>query len=178
MSEKGKKVNEDLQEKFTAENFAFILHKSINSKLDLFPDKFHPKKKGQGILIGNFRTFINECVWCFSQGDNVVIQNNDIPLNKTRNMEDVSFSSPLTNSNDTEIKDPQSFLKDIRINNINRLIIGQLNINSLRNKFEQLSTMTNGNTDIFMISETILDETLPEAQFSLQGFLRSLPIWS
>ena len=53
-------------------------------------------------------------------------------------MEDVSFSSPLTNSNDTETKDPQSFLKYIGINNINRLIIGQLNINSLRNKFEQL----------------------------------------
>ena len=85
-------------------------------------------------------------------------------------MEDVSFSSPLTNSNDTEIKDPQSFLKDIRINNINRLIIGQLNINSLRNKFEQLSTIINGNIDIFMISETKLDETFPAAQFYLQGF--------
>ena len=39
-------------------------------------------------------------------------------------MEDVSSSSSLTNSHGTEIKDPQSFLKDIRINNINRLIIG------------------------------------------------------
>ena len=65
-------------------------------------------------------------------------------LNTTRNIEDVSPSSPLTNSNATEIKDPQSFLKDIRINNINRLIIGQRNINSLRNKFEQLYTMING----------------------------------
>ena len=68
------------------------------------------------------------------------------------------------------MKDPQSFLKDIRINNINRLIIGQLSINSLRNKFEQLSTMINGNIDIFMISETKLDEIFPAAQFSLQGF--------
>ena len=41
-----------------------------------------------------------------SQGDNVVIQNNDILLNKTQKMEDVSFSSPLTNSNDTQMKDP------------------------------------------------------------------------
>ena len=56
-------------------------------------------------------------------------------------MEDGSLSSPFTNSNDTEIKDPQSFLKDKRINNKNRLIIGQLNINFLRNKFEQLSTI-------------------------------------
>ena len=90
-------------------------------------------------------------------------------------MEDVSFSSPLTNSNDTETKDPQSFLKDIGINNINRLIIGQLNINSLRNKFEQLSTMINGNIDIFIISETKLDETSSSTVFFAR-FLRSLPI--
>ena len=90
-------------------------------------------------------------------------------------MEDVSFSSPLTNSNDTEIKDPQSFLKDIGINNINRLIIGQLNINSLRNKFEQLSTMINGNIDVFIISETKLDETSSSTVFFAR-FLRSLPI--
>ena len=47
---------------------------------------------------------------------------------------------------------------------MNRLIIGRLNINSLRNKSEQLSTMINGNI------ETKLDETFPAAQFSLQGF--------
>ena len=34
---KGKKVNKELQEKSNADNFAFILHKNINSKLDLFP---------------------------------------------------------------------------------------------------------------------------------------------
>ena len=50
LSKKGKKVNKELQEKCTAENFAFILHKSINSKLDLFPDKLHPNEKGQSIL--------------------------------------------------------------------------------------------------------------------------------
>ena len=52
--ENGKKVNKDLQEKCTTENFAFILHKNINSKLDLFPDKLHPNKRGQGILEGHF----------------------------------------------------------------------------------------------------------------------------
>ena len=62
LSEKGKKVNKELQEKCTAENFAFILHKNINSKLHLFPDKLHPNKKGQSILKGNFRKFINEYV--------------------------------------------------------------------------------------------------------------------
>ena len=61
-------------------------------------------------------------------------------------------------------------MKDIRINNINRLTIGQLNINSLRNKFKQLSTIINGNIDIFMISQAKLDETFSAVQFSWQGF--------
>ena len=74
------------------------------------------------------------------------------------------------NSNDTDEIDPQSFLKDMRVNNFNRLIVGQLNINSLRNKFEQLSLMISGNIDVFMISETKLDETFPAAQFSLPGY--------
>ena len=62
LSEKGKKVNKELQEKSTAKNCAFIVHKNINSKLDLFPDKLNPNKKGQGILKGNFRKFVNEYV--------------------------------------------------------------------------------------------------------------------
>ena len=60
LAEKAKKVNINLQEKSTAENFAIIQHTNINSKLDLFPDKLHPNKKGQGILKGNFRRFIND----------------------------------------------------------------------------------------------------------------------
>ena len=56
------------------------------------------------------------------------------------------------------------------LNNINRLIIGQLNINSLSNKSDPPSTIINGNIDTFVISETKLDETFPAAQFSLQGF--------
>ena len=87
------------------------VHKNINSKLDLFPDKLHPNKKGQGILKENFRRFINEYDWYFSQENNVVIQNNGIPLSTTRNMEDVSSCSPLTNSNGTKENDPRSFSK-------------------------------------------------------------------
>ena len=46
LAEKGKKkVNKKFQEKCTTKNFAFILHKNTNSKLDLFPDKLHPNKK-------------------------------------------------------------------------------------------------------------------------------------
>ena len=86
-----------------------------------------------------------------------------------------SSSSSFTNSNCTEQNDPQSFLEDIRINKINRVIIGKLNINTLRNKFEQISTMINGNISVLMISEPKLDETLPAAVLFAR-FLRSLSI--
>ena len=39
-----------------------IDYKNINNKLDLFPDKLHSNKKGQGIIKGNFRKFIHEYV--------------------------------------------------------------------------------------------------------------------
>ena len=46
LSEKGKKINKELQENCTAEKFVVILHKNINGKLDLFADKLHLNKKG------------------------------------------------------------------------------------------------------------------------------------
>ena len=54
-----------------------------------------------------------------------------------------------------------SNLKAIRIGNINKLIIGQLNINSQRNKFYCLVHQITGNVDILMVSQTKLDNTFP-----------------
>ena len=84
-----------------------------------------------------------------------------IPLHPTRNTGNASSSPRLISSNNSDEKDPQSFLKDLIIKNINRLIIGQLNINSL---------VISENIDILMISETKLDETFPAAQILLQDF--------
>ena len=51
LSEKGIKVNKELQENCTAENFPLIFHKNINSKLDLFLDKLHSNKKVKVFLM-------------------------------------------------------------------------------------------------------------------------------
>ena len=66
--------------------------------------------------------------------------------------------------------DPYKTLKSIRVANVNRLIIGQLNINSLRNKFEALKLIVRGNLDILIITESKLDETFPVNQFVIDGF--------
>ena len=61
-------------------------------------------------------------------------------------------------------------LNDLRCRNLNRILIGHLNINSLRNKFEILVSSIAVNLDILMISETKLDESFPVSQFLIPGF--------
>ena len=61
-------------------------------------------------------------------------------------------------------------LKELRIQNIGRVIIATLNINSIRNKFEQLKYLIKDNIDILIVTETKIDETFPESEFCIGGF--------
>ena len=61
-------------------------------------------------------------------------------------------------------------MSDVRQKNINRPIIGQLNINSIRNKFHFLKSEARKHPDILLISETNIDESFPWAQFLLDEF--------
>ena len=58
---------------------------------------------------------------------------------------------------------------------MNWLAIGHLNLNSLRNKFDNLELLVKNSLDTFMISEIKLDETFPEGQFLMEGF--TPPYW-
>ena len=61
-------------------------------------------------------------------------------------------------------------LKNIRTKNLKNVIIGQLNINSMRNKFHALTEIIRGNLDILVLTETKLDHTFPEKQFLIPGY--------
>ena len=61
-------------------------------------------------------------------------------------------------------------LKTFRFKNPKNLIMGHLNINSLRNKFESIKPIISPNFDIFLVSETKLDESFPNSQFSINGY--------
>ena len=54
--------------------------------------------------------------------------------------------------------------------NMNRIIIGHLNINFLRNKFKNLQEQINGNMDILLIQETKFDNSFPNRQFLIKGY--------
>ena len=50
------------------------------------------------------------------------------------------------------------------------MIIGYININFIRNKFEMLKNSMKGNVDILLTSETELDESFHIGQFQINGF--------
>ena len=53
---------------------------------------------------------------------------------------------------------------------MNRLVFGHININSIRNKFDFLEKQVSGNVDILFVSETKIDNTFPDGQFSIKGY--------
>ena len=86
------------------------------------------------------------------------------------------ISAPSSKNSDNQESGEFNFktrLKDIRQSNLNRPILGQLNINSIRNKFSFLASQIGNNLDVLLISETKLDDTFSTAQFLLDGFKKT-----
>ena len=81
-----------------------------------------------------------------------------------------------TNSRKTDItnlslcKDIDQILFDLKSNNPSNLNFAYLNVNSVRNKFENFKEIINGNVDIFTIAETKLDGSFPTSQFEIEGY--------
>ena len=73
---------------------------------------------------------------------------------------------------DRSFDEPFSDLRNQRVKNMGRVIVANLNINSTRNKFEQLKYIVNKNVDILVITETKIDDTFPVAQFITRGYCK------
>ena len=61
-------------------------------------------------------------------------------------------------------------MKELRIGNANKVIIGNLNIISIINIFEQLKETVLKYIDIIVVTETKLDETFLDSLFLTDGF--------
>ena len=89
-------------------------------------------------------------------------------LESTRpNFSSLSDSDLAANSN---LESFDEILREIRVKNVNKVIIGTLNINSLAPKFEQLREVIGKNIDILTIQETKLDSSFPVGQFLIDGY--------
>ena len=78
-------------------------------------------------------------------------------LRKSENL----LSKPLNEENIYDIQEH----KYARNENRYRVIIGHININSVRNKFESLVKYVSNNLDILMVLEAKINNTFPESQF-------------
>ena len=77
-----------------------------------------------------------------------------------------TFSDTIIDRNTNDICE----LKQLRNQNSNTTIIGYLDINSKRSKFESLVRFVGNNLDILMALETKIDDTFPASQFLVIGF--------
>ena len=66
--------------------------------------------------------------------------------------------------------DTPLLLKNLKLKNTNRLILGHLNINSIVGKFDHLKVLIVNNIDILVLTETKIDSSFPNAQFRIDGF--------
>ena len=71
-----------------------------------------------------------------------------------------------------------NFLHQQRLKYVKNLIIGHLNINSIRNKFLDFKELILGDTDICLILETKLDDSFPDQQFHVNGYKMFRKDWN
>ena len=90
----------------------------------------------------------------------------------------IYFSVPYVVLAKNMILSNKSKSKSNNINNLklvpkkylNKLVVANLNINLIRNKFEALMQNVSGGVDLLMTSETKIDERFPKSQFLIKGF--------
>ena len=111
-------------------------------------------------MANNFLEFLRSNFW------------NNYTDSNCSSIHNVEFISELSevNAEDVSFKS----LKDIRIKNLNRIVLAHLNINSLRNKFDLLADQIKGNVDVLAISETKLDDSFHVRQFKVPGYASPL----
>ena len=78
------------------------------------------------------------------------------------------FSNEIKND---EFLDPLSTIKNLRLSNINKIVIDNLNINSLPKKISQLKELVLNYVDILVLTEMKLDDSSPNSQFLVDGLI-------
>ena len=125
-----------------------------NSNIDgscLNRGKLHLNKKGIAALAKNFGRFVRSLPvdWIIAGREGAFITDE---------------VSSLDNCSDI------SEMKKLRLKNPKNIIFSYLNINSVRNKFQNMSSLISENVDILIVAETKLDSSFPTTQFVIPGF--------
>ena len=121
---------------------------NINPSKYLNRSGLHLNHLCTSILSVNFLSVLNRLdseQWLKSKGSN----NSDKNSGKSEALNEVTFLR-------------RKFTKN--------LFFGHLNLNSIRNKFEALEFLIKDRFDVFLVSESKLHSSFPEAQFKIPGY--------
>ena len=98
----------------------------------------------------------------------------DVDVSRTSDSCSVSHQSKFLNTSSkltNVVTDAKIDLQEMKQNSSDKLSLGHVNINSIRNKFDAFTYIIGYNIDIILISETKIDDTFPTAQFFIiKGF--------
>ena len=64
-------------------------------------------------------------------------------------------------------------IRELRLRSVNRILIGNLNGNSIRNEFDHMKDTVLKYSDILMLTENRLDGTFLTSQFLIDNFSKS-----
>ena len=145
LDEKGMKVKLHLKELSKEKNICLIDSSSKIKAQNLNKDKLHLAKYGSRISNNSFVNEVSKVLhWQVNRG------------NSNANVEEWNFKDDITAK---KYDGCNTSLKTMRSDNANKLIFADLNINSIRNKFEFLATQVKGKIHVLMILETKTDES-------------------
>ena len=149
------------------QNIPFISHtENIYPGKHLNESKLHLNHHGIKLFPGSFSKFLVKLNLCQQRKTNL-----NTSVSQDLGTESHDGETPSRElRNFVENDDPSKIVKYLRLQNVNRLIRAQLNINFVTNKFDSLVFVVNNNSDILMISETKLDSSFFTRQFSIHGF--------
>ena len=117
---------------------------------------------------GDIQDILFEAGYTRGSIENVVAARLEQSVDKSVNSTGIAESDLSESEPDTE--SAFDILRKIRVENVNKIMIGTLNINSLASKFDQLREVIGKNLDILTIQETKLDASFPPQQFILDGY--------
>ena len=132
LNEKVKRVNFLL--KHICEENGYIFIDNSNTEIrDLWKDSIHLLESGETKLSENFTYFLNNSPYDYflevqTHGN---IEHTYCQLLNTKNCESISTKSILNTNTSNEVNSENNVLKNLRLKNSNKVIIGHINFNSL-----------------------------------------------
>ena len=162
-------MNDTLYDLRKMNNIYFLSNDNISRNF-ICDDGLHLNQKGTHILASNFVTFINNIFnvnWLYREScltencNSKCLSGNNINANTKLSNNSDSVVSPLNNINEETNEDALSILNKCRRDNYDRLIFGNLNINSVNSEFDQMKFLLQGKVDVLVLTETKLDNSFP-----------------